>query len=173
MNRIYIFILFYLATILSIHAITPCDSIKFKKPVRPIESNSNGNDISITINNSDKIKEECHPKTLQDHSQNKEQPENTNYFWKLIKEILPNLITIILATAGAIFAIIQIKLNAITNARIEWIESVRENLSSFVKEINYLSSEINIMNEEIRKQFIVATTKEETILLRKRVTSVY
>lgn len=130
----------------------PCDSIK-KTPSytsKPVQELSNGNNISITVTNEEKAeKNDPNTETIKDKPKQKEE---NHYFIDFIKEILPNLFTVVITTIGAIFALIQVKLNAITTARIAWIESLRENLSSFIREINYISSVINKMNDDIKQK---------------------
>ncbi|HOY42914.1 MAG TPA: hypothetical protein PLX60_13675 [Chitinophagales bacterium] len=70
----------------------------------------------------------------------------------LLRETLPYLIPVLTAILGALFAIYQLKLNAITQARIKWIENVRELISSIVHDINIIGTEYSDMEEDLREK---------------------
>ena len=67
----------------------------------------------------------------------------------LLRETLPFLIPVLIALIGAYFAIYQLKLNAITQARIKWIENVRDLLSSLIYIVNIIGTEYSDMDEEL------------------------
>ncbi len=69
----------------------------------------------------------------------------------LLRETLPFLIPVLIALIGAYFAIYQLKLNAITQARIKWIENVRDLLSSLIYIVNIIGTEYSDMDEELNE----------------------
>ncbi len=78
----------------------------------------------------------------------------------ILKEMLPYLIPVILFIAGSLFAIYQLKLNAITQARIKWIETVGELLSSIVNDIYVVSTEYLDMEEDLIEKEKILSEEE-------------
>ena len=79
---------------------------------------------------------------------------------KIIIETIPLLIPVIVAIIGIRFAIYQLKLNAITQARIKWIENVRDLLSSIVSDINIVGMEYSDMEEDLKEKEKILTEIE-------------
>jgi hypothetical protein len=114
----------------------PCDSIQkvinsksIKKELTK-KDNSTPSDINITIDNShsaNNYTKGSNPPSLE--KINKTHLENRFFDFELLKELLKNLITIIIALIAGGIAIFQMKANVISSARIRWIEDLRSTLS--------------------------------------------
>lgn len=66
-------------------------------------------------------------------------------------QIIPNLITILLAFIAAFIALFQVKSNVISSSRIKWIEDLRTTLSEYTAEVNLCTSIIlNMRNESLK-----------------------
>jgi hypothetical protein len=74
--------------------------------------------------------------------------------------LLTNIGTIIVALLAGMIALYQVKSNIISDARVKWIESLRETLSQYCKELEECSASKHILLYEIQgktgKDFDVA-----------------
>lgn len=67
---------------------------------------------------------------------------------KILCQISPSLITIFLALVAAFIALYQAKSNIISKARVNWIENLRESISSYCVEISNVGSLLSVTEFE-------------------------
>ncbi len=145
-------LLLVIVKISSAQNINCCDSLKYwiesrvKKKTKVIKATTETieNDKSIIINIDNSNRKEQEPANIVVKEPCNDPPvkpcDDHKYDW-----------TLIVALISGIFALIQIKSNAVTKARLEWIENLRIAMSKFLTETTLLNLEIQNLKDRILK----------------------